>query len=94
MTFHPDHEPLHGITVVVSGASGRTYVGRYHERNGRGILLHDAGIHDPGSAAYPREEWLRRQDKFGIRAEQRALLIPSEEAGEVVPFPDWLAANR
>ena len=94
MTFHPDHEPLHGITVVVSGTSGRTYVGRFHERTARGILLHDAGVHDPATAAHPLEEWLRRQEKFGIRVEQRALLVPPDEAGEVMPFSDRLTASR
>lgn len=90
MTFHPDHEVLHGVTVVVSGASGRTYVGRYHERTPRGILLHDAGVHDPASAAHSRDEWLRRQHKFGIRVEQRALLVPPDEANDVVPFQEAL----
>ena len=45
--FHPGHEELHGITVVLDGVSGRTYVGRYHERTERGLLLHDVGVHDP-----------------------------------------------
>ena len=92
MTFHPEHEPLHGITVVVTGASGRTYLGRYHERTPRGVLLHDAGIHDPASAAHSLDEWLRRQHQFGIRVEQRALLVPADEAGLVVPFTEALQA--
>ena len=49
MVFHPGHEELHGITVVVEEASGRVYVGRYHERTDRGVLLLDASLHDPSN---------------------------------------------
>ena len=94
MTFHPDHEALHGVTVVVTGASGKTYVGRYHERTERGVLLHDAGVHDPATAAQPLPEWLRRQDRFGVRVEHKSLRLPPDEVAEVVPFLDWLQANR
>ena len=93
MTFHPDHEALHGVTVVVTGASGKTYVGRYHERTARGVLLHDVGVHDPGVAPHPRAEWLRRQDRFGVKVEHPHLLVPPDEAGEVIPFLDWLQAQ-
>ena len=47
--FHPGHDELHGVTVVVSGASGRTYVGRWHEKGARGITMRDVAIHDPKS---------------------------------------------
>lgn len=93
MTFHPDHEALHGVTVIVTGASGKTYVGRYHERTERGVRLHDVGIHDPASAQHPLAEWLRRQDRFGVKVEQKHLLVPPEEEAGVVPFLEWLAAN-
>ena len=93
MTFHPDHEALHGVTVVVTGASGRTYLGRYHERSARGVLLHDVAVHDPAAAGLAAAEWLRRQDRFGVRVEQRHLVLPPDEVAEVVPFLDWLGAN-
>lgn len=80
--FHPGHEELHGITVVVDGRSGKTYVGRYHERTERGILLHDVGTHDP-AAGQSRDEYLRRTLKFGVRADARHLVVPDEEIGEI-----------
>ena len=80
--FHPGHEELHGVTVVVTGRSGRTYVGRYHEHTPRGTLLHDAGVHDPASGQ-SREDYLARTLKFGVRAEQRDLLLPDDEVAAI-----------
>lgn len=69
---------MHGVTVVVNGASGRTYVGRYHERNERGVVLKDVGIYQPGDGL-SLEEWLERQRKFGVRVDERALVVPGDE---------------
>lgn len=79
--FHPGHEELHGITVVVRGRSGKTYVGRYHERTDRGVLLHDVGTHDPATG--PVEAYLERTHKFGVRADAKHLVIPDEEVVEI-----------
>ncbi len=65
--------------MVLEGASGRTYVGRYHEKTERGLLLHDVAVHDPATAATGREEFLARTLKFGVRAEHRHLVVPEEE---------------
>ena len=80
--FHPGHEELHGVTVVVHGASGRTYVGRYHERGARGVVLHDVGVHDAASGV-PRDEWMARLRKFGIKVDHRTLVVLEDEAGEI-----------
>ena len=81
--FHPGHQELHGTTVVVTGRSGRTYVGRFHEQGDRGLEMHDVGVHDPASAALPRDAWLERQHQFGIRVDHRHLILPPAEVGEV-----------
>lgn len=78
--FHPGHEELHGVTVVVDGSSGRAWVGRYHERTERGVLLHDVAVHDPATATLPREAWLKRLRKFGVRVDVRHLVIPGADA--------------
>ena len=83
--FHPGHEELHGVTVIVDGASGCTYVGRYHERIPRGVVMHDVGILDPGSAE-SREAWIARQLKFGVKVDHRHLVIPTDEAGRITPL--------
>lgn len=85
--FHPGHEALHGITVVVDGVSGRRYVGRYHEVGPRGLLMHDVAVFDPAApTALPWETYLAKTLKFGIRDAQRALTIPSDEVGAITPL--------
>lgn len=81
--FHPGHEELHGVTVAVEGASGRLYVGRYHERTARGVVLHDLAIHDPATHELPRADWVARIRKFGIPVDQRTMVVPLEEANSV-----------
>lgn len=83
MVFHPGHEELHGITVVVRGSSGRSWVGRYHERTERGILLHDVAIHDPASAPVDRDIWLARLRKFGVKVDAKYVVIPDGESAQI-----------
>jgi uncharacterized alpha-E superfamily protein len=83
MVFHPGHEELHGVTVVVRGRSGRSWVGRYHERTERGILLLDVAIHDPATAPVDRDSWLERLRKFGIKVDSKHVVIPESEATQI-----------
>ncbi len=86
--FLREREELHGITVVVAGASGRTYVGRYHERGNRGVVLHDVGVHDPAPGAESKEAWLARLRKFGIKVDHKMLIVPGDEAGQIERFAE------
>ena len=79
------------MTVIVEGASGRTYVGRYHERGTRGVVMHDVGIHDPATAATDRAAWLARIMKFGVPPEHRQLIVPENEAGAITRLADLSA---
>jgi hypothetical protein len=87
--FHPGHEELHGVTVVVESRSGLTWVGRYHERNDRGFLLLDVATHDAAGAELPRPAWIDRLRKFGIRAEQKAITVPAGDVGRIVRLGEW-----
>ena len=80
--FHPGHEDLHGVTVVVDDREGRTYVGRYHEATPRGIVLHDVAVRAQGEPI-DRVAWLRRQLKFGVQVMERTVLVPGDSAGPV-----------
>lgn len=81
--FHPGHEELHGVTVVVESTGGTTWVGRYHERTERGVFMHDVAIHDPATATLPREAWLERLVTFGIKVDAKHLVIPTADAGRI-----------
>jgi hypothetical protein len=84
--FHPGHQELHGVTVVLDTRGGVTHVGRFHEQNDRGVLLHDAASHDPASAETTREEFLRRTLKFGIRVNHQHLVVPGNEVVGITPL--------
>ena len=90
--FHPGHEALHGVTVVVESDAGRTWVGRYHERNERGVMLRDVATHDAATSNLSRDAWIERQINFGIQAESGHLLVPSDQATRIVRLMDWKPA--
>jgi hypothetical protein len=79
--FHPGHQELHGVTVVLETRGSRLYVGRFDSQDERGVHLHDVGVYDAAVGGGSKQEFLQRCDKFGIRPEHRDLLVP---AGEVV----------
>jgi hypothetical protein len=81
--FHPGHDELHGVTVVVSGASGKTYVGRWHQRDDRGVLLQDVATHDPSSSPVDRDAWLAKQRNFGVAATEKYVILATDEVTSV-----------
>jgi hypothetical protein len=81
--FHPGHQELHGITVVLETRGSKTYVGRFDSEDERGVHLHDVSVHDTSAASVSKEDFLRRCDKFGIRPEHRDLLVPSSDVARV-----------
>jgi hypothetical protein len=86
--FHPGHQELHGVTVVLETRGSKTYVGRFDSEDASGVHLHDVGVHDSAVGSVSKEEFLRRCDKFGIRPEQRDLLVPAGEVGRIQRFVD------
>ena len=87
--FHPGHEELHGVTVVVESPDGNTWVGRYHERTARGVLLHDVASYDPATASRTREAWIERLIKYGIQIDNRHLVVPTDKAISIQRLHDW-----
>ena len=79
LVLHPGHDELHGITVVVTGASGRSYLGRWHEQGERGVVMRDVAIHDAATAELPLEGWLARQAKFGVASTEKIYVVPTDE---------------
>jgi len=86
--LHEKREELHGITVVMTGASGKTYLGRFHETTERGVALRDVAIHDPATAGQDLAAWLEGQKRFGIKVASRLLVVPASEAAAMVRFSE------
>ena len=84
---------MHGVTVVVQGASGRTWVGRYHEQIERGIVMHDVATHDPAAAAESQAAWIARQIKFGVRVDTKFLVVPNEESPRITRLMEFEPAS-
>jgi len=89
MTLHENREALHGITVVMSGASGKTYLGRFHETTERGIAMRDLGVHDPATAEHDLPTWIDRARRFGVPVEHGFLVVPHDEVGPVMRLAEW-----
>lgn len=83
--FHPGHDELHGITVVVETQGSRTYVGRYDSKDARGVHMLDVGVHD-AEAGLSKEEYLRKSAKFGIRSDHKHLLVPADQIARIRPL--------
>jgi len=79
MVFHPGHEELHGVTVLVRDTGARLWIGRYHERAERGVVMRDVAVFNPESGDSPAS-WVAKQLKFGVRVEHRVLVIPEASA--------------
>jgi hypothetical protein len=75
MVFHPGHHELHGVTVVVDGRDGRTWVGRFDREDERGVHLMGVSVWDPATAHGPVEAFLDRTRRFGVKAEIHQLTL-------------------
>lgn len=84
--FHPGHQALHGITVVVQTKGARTYVGRFDTQDESGVHLLDVAVHDGTDATSSKDEFLRRTVKFGVRVERKHLLVPAPDVATISPL--------
>ena len=90
--FHPGHHELHGVTVVLETRGARTYVGRFDSQDESGVHLLDVGVHE-GGEQQSREEYLKRTLKFGVRAEQKHVLVPASQVVGITRLADVTAES-
>ncbi|MEO7985110.1 MAG: hypothetical protein ABI766_01165 [Gemmatimonadales bacterium] len=88
--FHPGHQALHGVTVVIETNGHRTYVGRFDNQDDHGVNLLNVAVHDATAADQSTEEFLRRNAKFGIRVEHTHVLVPGAEVVRITPLDEVL----
>jgi hypothetical protein len=87
-TFHDNLGELHGITVVVDTNGDRVVVGRCHEVTDRGVLLHDADVHDASEGGMSKEDFVRRAAQVGVWAKHKTLIVPANEVTSVTRLGD------
>ncbi len=87
-TFHPGHEEMHGITVVIFTTGTRTFVGRYDLRENGFIVIHAADFHDSAENAKPQQEWLAEVRKYGNAPRFPTLTVPEQSLARIVPLGD------
>lgn len=86
--FHPGHQELHGITVVLETSGPRTYVGRFDTQDEQGVHLLNVGVHEQSVGAPSKDEYLQRSARFGIRADHQHLLVPGDQVVKITPLAD------
>ncbi len=89
--FHPGHDALHGVTVVLETTGIRTYVGRFDKREAGVVHLLQVGIHESASAPEPREAYLRQADEFGVRVDRPHVTVPESEIVRITPLGEFAA---
>ncbi len=80
------------MTVVVETAGALTYVGRYDREDSAGVHLLDVGVHDAHSAM-AKEEYIQRSSKFGVRGEQRHVVVPTNQVARISQLGNWEQAR-
>ena len=81
--FHPGHQELHGVTVVLETRGAKTYVGRFDSQDERGVLMLDVGVHDAAAGGGSRDEYVRKSAKFGIRTDHKRLVVPADQVARI-----------
>lgn len=82
-TFHHHAHELHGITCVVETTGPRTYVGRVDTIDARGVVLHDADLHEPAPGAPTKTEWVARCARVGHWPRHPTVVVPVEDVAAV-----------
>ena len=83
--FHPGHQELHGITVVLETTESQIFIGRFDRQDEGGVHMIGVSVYDPDSNA-SRSEFLARTAKFGVRVDRPHLVIPADLVREITPL--------
>ena len=73
--------------MVVETRGTLTYVGRFDTEDERGVHLLNVGLHD-AAAGESKDEYVRRSAKFGVRAEEKHLVIPRDQVARITKLAE------
>ena len=82
--FHPGHQELHGITVVVHTTEPRVLVGRFDRQDESGVHLIGVSLHNSSESS--EVDFLARTIKFGVRVDRPHYVIPGEQVRQITPL--------
>lgn len=82
--FHPGHDALHGITVVLFTSGPRTFVGRFDREESGFVVLHQADFHEGDG----RDAWLAQVRRYGVPPKYPTLTVPAREITKTIPLGD------
>lgn len=86
--FHPGHEELHGITVVVSTNTPRTLVGRYDAEQDGVVYLNDVSLHDSSRDSKSRAAFLSETKTYGVAVQIPRASIPRAQITGITRLGD------
>ena len=88
-TFHPDHDELHGYTVVITTSTPTTYIGRWYNESEDGrILLNDASIHNDGENETSSEDFIKKSATWGVSVTQPQAIVERAVVKEIRKLGD------
>jgi hypothetical protein len=71
---------------VVETAGALTYVGRFDTEDDAGVHLLDVGVHNAASSSGTRDDFVRRSARFGVRTDQKHLVVPRADVSRIIPL--------
>ncbi|NUQ34507.1 MAG: hypothetical protein HUU29_06165 [Planctomycetaceae bacterium] len=86
--FHPNHDELHGFTVVITTKSGVTYIGRWDHEEGGHILLNDASVHQDGGGGISQADFIKQTALWGVRVTQKQAVVERSDVVDVQRLGD------
>ena len=86
--FHPNHDELHGYTVVINTSVGETYVGRWHHEEDGRILLNDVALHVDDQGDQSQEEFIKQTALWGVQVTHPQALVERKTVTDVKRLGD------
>ena len=85
--FHPGHDDLHGMTVVVYTSGPMTVVGRWDATRAGMVYLNDCALHEEGGEQ-SKDEFVQAQKTYGVAVAHKSLTVPEASVQKVVMLRD------
>ncbi len=91
--FHPDHDELHGFTMVLE-AGAMTYAGRWDQENNGQVILRDADQHQDGDEGLSSAEYIEQIAHRGVHPAKPVLVVPKSDITRMRKLGDITQESR